>query len=523
MNIRKKMLYGFGVFLLMQILFWFAAESPRGRLNITQFVAVFFLGILFLRFLKVQRFNCITPTVMRESMILPVSAVLFSMLIWGTMLTTYFLGDDYLLVYMGRTPVLELMASVFRYGDGGIFYRPLTFTSFAWDHAIWGEWPVGYHITSFILHFASIAGLFALLGRLGVQRQAAATTAAIFAAMPIQVESVAWISGRFDVLSTALILWSVFFYLRARSKSSLAAYAMALVIFVLAMCSKETGFILPLLLTAIELIVLRIRLNWRIAGFIVIGGLAFVYRMFALGGIGGYRTHGVSSAVDFSFKTLEGLLIRAPSQMLFGFNWLQPNDILTTALASLMAVLLMVLVISARLEKQQRTLINFALAWILTAMIPAHFLLLIGPGLSNSRVLHLASAGTAIVLGQLLITLNGRRFRNAMFVALIAVLNLGVLHNIAAWRWASDLAKRTHQSIVQIEPSPAARTQFVISNIPDSVRGVFFFRTGLSESLKMAYGRDDISAVRDIENAARQQPQVRLFWLGEPSALLQRQ
>jgi hypothetical protein len=39
----------------------------------------------------------------------------------------------------------------------------------------------------------------------------------------------------------------------------------------------------------------------------------------------------------------------------------------------------------------------------------------------------------------------------------------------------------------------------------------------------MAYGPDDINAVRDIENAARQQPQVRLLWLGEPSVLLQRQ
>ncbi len=286
---------------------------------------------------------------------------------------------------------------------------------------------------------------------------------------------------------------------------------------------KGDWFVVPLLLIAIELMVLRIRLNWRIAGFIVVGGLVFIYRMIALGGIGGYRADGVSSAVDFSFKTLEGLLIRAPSQMLFGLNWMQPNDILTIALASLTAALLMVLVIGAGLGKSQRSIINFALIWVLAAMIPAHFLLLIGPGLSNSRVLHLASVGIAIVLGQLLCTLNGRGFQNGIFVVLIAVLNLGVLHNIGAWRWTSDLAKQTHQAVMQIEPSPAPRTQFVISGVPDTVRGVFFFRTGLSESLKMAYGRDDISAVRDMVDLTVQQPQVRLLWLDEPSALLQRQ
>ncbi len=241
MNIRKRLLYALGIILLMHALFWFVADSSRGRLNITQCVSVVFLAVLFYRLLRAQQVKCEAPTSMLESTILPISAVLFSMLIWGTMLTTYFLGDDYLLVYMGRTPILELMASVFRHGDGGIFYRPLTFTSFAWDHAIWGELPVGYHLTSFVLHFASAAGLFTFLAELGIQKRVAAITASIFAAMPIQVESVAWISGRFDVLSTALILWTAFFYLRARFKDSYAAYAMALMLFILAMCSKETG------------------------------------------------------------------------------------------------------------------------------------------------------------------------------------------------------------------------------------------------------------------------------------------
>ena len=37
----------------------------------------------------------------------------------------------------------------------------------------------------------------------------AAMTAGIFAAMPILVEAVAWMAGRFDVLATCLSAWSV--------------------------------------------------------------------------------------------------------------------------------------------------------------------------------------------------------------------------------------------------------------------------------------------------------------------------
>jgi hypothetical protein len=95
-----------------------------------------------------------------------------------------------------------------------------------------------------------------------------------------------------------------------------------------------------------------------------------------------------------------------------------------------------------------------------------------------------------------------------VFIALIAVLNLGVLHNLAAWRWASGLARNTLQSVTELEPSPAPGTQFVFSNVPDTVRGVFFLGSGLSEGLKMAYGRDDIRVIRDTETPAEQIPQV---------------
>ncbi len=511
------------MFILIEALFWFVAETPRARLNVTQFVSILFFVILTLHLRSLHPEAESAPGSARESIILPGLAIMSGMIVWGTMLAFYFLGDDYLLVGMARTPMLSLMASVFRHGDGGVFYRPLTFMSYAWDHAIWGEGPFGYHLTNLTLHFVSVIGLFALLRQLGVTRRVSAITSGIFAAMPIQAEAVAWMSGRFDVLSTTLTLWTIALYLRARSKNSVASYLLAMLLFVLAIGSKESAFVLPLLLIAIEFMVLRTRPNWRVAGFILLGVLGFVYRLFALGGIGGYHSGGSHSVYDFGLKTLEGLFIRGPSQLLFGINWLQPGAISATLLASLIALLLMVLVFGGAPDRGQKAIIGFALIWMIVAMVPGHFLLLIGSGLSNSRILYLPSVGIAIVLGHLLDTLNGRRFQNAVFVALIAVLNLGVLHNLAAWRWTSGLAERTLQSVVELEPSPASHTQFIFPDIPDTVRGVFFFRTGLSMGLKMVYGRDDIDAVRGDETPAPLRPQIRLLWKNGPDALLERQ
>ena len=76
----------------------------------------------------------------------------------------------------------------------------------------------------------------------------------------------------------------------------------------------------------------------------------------------------------------------------------------------------------------------FGMAWVVLSMLPAHFLLLIGPGLTNSRVLYLASVGAAVVLGQLCCAIQERHFRQMAVLALSLVFSLGVFHNVSAWR-----------------------------------------------------------------------------------------
>src|SRR5207247_3516154 len=129
-----------------------------------------------------------------------------------------------------------------------------------------------------------------------------------------------------------------------------------------------------------------------------------------------------------------------------------------------------------------------------------------------------------IVLGQFIAGLKTARIRNLAAAALFVFLNLGLLHNLAAWRWTSRLAKNTLEDVTRLAPLPASQAQFVFSNLPDSIRGVFFFRVGLTESIRMAYGRDDISAVRDsditdLPNAVNTRLQIRLLWTGGEAAL----
>lgn len=80
------------------------------------------------------------------------------------------------------------------------YYRPLVILSQAMDAAMWGVNPVGYHLTNTALHGAN-GYLVHRLGRaLGAPGGAAVMAGAAFVLFPLNVEAVAWISGRTDVL-----------------------------------------------------------------------------------------------------------------------------------------------------------------------------------------------------------------------------------------------------------------------------------------------------------------------------------
>jgi len=491
-----------------------------------QFLFVIFFAILMTALAKVRRTGD-SEYQTAESIWIPCLAVLAGVLVWTTMLTNYFINDDFGLLYFSRGPLPQRMWSLFRNGDG-LFYRPLGFSSFAWDHAVWGDLPVGFHLTNLLLHIGSLAGLFVMLRHLGILRHTSALTVGIFAAMPAIVEPVAWMSGRFDVMTTTLAVWTIASYLWSQSRNNVMGFVIAEVLYVLAICTKETAFVIPLILIAIDFIIFRRRPNWRIGGLVVTGCLAFLCRIVAFGGIGGYHNGGVSAAADFSWGTFYGVFLRSPSQMLFGLNWMQPSGFLITTLAAVMCALVLLIASYAVLEVEQRRVIALALFWIIIAMLPAHFLSLIGPGLTNSRILCLPTVGMAIVLGQLLGSVRNPRFQTTLYILFVVVLNLGVLHNLAAWRSTSRLGRDTLQQIVKVAPAPPLYTQFVVSDMPETVRGVLFFEACLAESLKLAYGRDDITAVRDLESvttdeAAAPPPRIFLTWKGKPEELITRQ
>src|SRR5437016_4163935 len=121
-------------------------------------------------------------------------------------------------------------------------YFPLVYTIFRIERALWDLNPSGYHWVNLLLHVANALLVWWLLVRLNVP--GAWLAGAIFALHPVQVESVAWITERKNVLMgffflLTLLAWIGF--IDERTKRPWRFYVLALGLYVLALSAKSTA------------------------------------------------------------------------------------------------------------------------------------------------------------------------------------------------------------------------------------------------------------------------------------------
>jgi len=130
---------------------------------------------------------------------------------------------------------------------------PLVITTFWVEHALWGLEPLPYHLVNIVMHGACAVLLWRVLRSLRVP--GAWLGAALWALHPVQVESVAWITEMKNTESCLFFLLSILFFVKwLRSKELNGQkrvgwdYALSLLFAALAMASKSSTVILPVVL-----------------------------------------------------------------------------------------------------------------------------------------------------------------------------------------------------------------------------------------------------------------------------------
>jgi tetratricopeptide (TPR) repeat protein len=141
------------------------------------------------------------------------------------------------------------------------YFHPLTWLSLMLDAELFGVEPWGFHLVNLLLHAISAVLLFRFLARATGRTAGPLLAALLFAAHPVTVEAVAWISERKAVLSTALAMGSIVAWGAYARRPSAARYALAAALFLLALLAKPGVVALPLVLLALDAWPLR-RAPW---------------------------------------------------------------------------------------------------------------------------------------------------------------------------------------------------------------------------------------------------------------------
>jgi tetratricopeptide (TPR) repeat protein len=134
----------------------------------------------------------------------------------------------------------------------GTYWQPLTWLSFEADVATFGTSLPAHHLISSLLH-ALTAGLLALLlRRLGAGPYLALAGSAFWALHPLRVESFAWIAERKDVLFAFFVVAALVLYTRYAESPSLKRFLLWLGCAFLALMSKPTAMVLPVILILLD-------------------------------------------------------------------------------------------------------------------------------------------------------------------------------------------------------------------------------------------------------------------------------
>lgn len=411
----------------------------------------------------------------------PAALLLVTILAFWRLLPQPFLADDYEHIPHAIAATPTSLASNFYLPAADRFFRPAVFALYAGEARIAGYSIAIWHALSIALHAAVTLLVYFFLRRRQFSPPIAFAAALLFLLHGSRPEAVAWVSAQFD-------LWAALFFLLALLAFDSGQRVLSLAPLALALLSKESAYVYPLIL-AWMLFIDRVPFaRWPrlVAPSAALVLAAFIYRWSIVGGIGGYQDVGTGRAYILTFnlgRTLKAFALRYNAALVFPINWSPPLQ--WWLLAALLGALALGACLFAVRAGTRRLL--FGAGFLLLAALPVHEFLLLDADLEKSRVLYLPSVGLALLFAAVL---EGAQSRTALWAAaaVLAFQTAALEHNLGIWRRVAELAEHSCAQAASIA-GPVA-----LSDISNVVDGVYFLHTGLRGCIQHA-GKSDVYLV----------------------------
>ena len=131
-------------------------------------------------------------------------------------------------------------------------WHPLTWLSHMLDVQLFGLKPAGHHAQSVFWHALNVVLLFLLLAKATGFIGRSAIVAALFAVHPLNVESLAWVAERKNVLCTFFLLLALATYGWYVKRPRASRYLLVALLFALGLMAKPLAITLPCALLLVD-------------------------------------------------------------------------------------------------------------------------------------------------------------------------------------------------------------------------------------------------------------------------------
>ena len=356
-----------------------------------------------------------------------------------------------------------LFGNAMNFSSGSVGYRPVLSATFFIDRWLWSRHPFGYHLHNLILHIFNVLLVFALITRLSRNHQAAVFGAALFALHPTKAEAVSVVGYRADLLSGLFLLGAFLSVAGAepgRPRSAFGPGVFSLGLYALALFTKESALVFPLLLAGYGLFLVKAQPKLRPFSVSFWAGLAavtgfYLYVYFVvfpnttlaqLKVENNAGLHAVRVLQLFYFNVKE-LLCPWTVKIVPGLYRL-PLDAGAVVRAGYGTLIVLLLLYALKRTTRDNPAAAFCVFWFLAAYLPvSHLIPLVNP--VAHRYLYVPSIGLlagVALWGERLFkksrTLHPRPRAELLCksgILLVCVLKLGILN--AAWKNDLVLAK----------------------------------------------------------------------------------
>jgi len=331
-------------------------------------------------------------------------------------------------------------------------YAPITMMSFALDWMLFKGSSVLQHGSNILWHTINVYLVYRVVFLILKNTNYAVLVAIIFAFHPMQVETVAWVSAKNNMIYTCFFLLSIMYYIRYINTEKKSFFIISFFLFIVSCLSKPSAVVLPVTLFAVDYLLAhplsKKTIIEKLPYFIVsvIIGLVAIYTRTEDKFITSDVAIPVYARIGYSGYCLVFYLLKfiAPFNLSLVYPYPE-NSTLWISAGYLVWIALIYLLV--RLIKSKQYLILGAVGFIITNFILVIQLIPFGEVITADRYMYLPLVG----FGLLLLVVLKIKLKQINYIAVALILFFGIQTFARTQIWKNSISMFT--DTVKKQPS----------------------------------------------------------------------